>query len=231
MNNKISNEQAMYERCITLPKLDIEKIRPLIKNNTDVSAFLKKQYSLQSDEDTDGMWIENADLCEFLGQDFLTLTEQPQHCALTEDERFKERLCEYYPDIFWAMYFHNAKEDPNNNPDVVKRKGYIYGHTRRTAQFLQAIALSDLKDENEFWSNYAWNVEHYRYKYYYQTAHTKREVPNYPTCFVTRVDRYATWLRSIVDEFVDADFNYNEDLTKGGMTRLYKDNRVWLTSI
>ena len=230
MEDAMQRELEMYNRCLALPPLTNDNILPLVKGKTEINEFLNAQYALQDrEEDKDGMWIENKDLREFLGKEFLELTEQPQHCAMIDDDRLKERLCEYYPDIFWAMYFHDLNEIPVNNYDVTKRKEYIYGHTRRKAQFLQAVALSDLKDENEFWNNYAWNAEHYKYKLRYQTAHNKRNVPEYPTCYVTRVDHYSTWLRNIVNEFVDEDYTYNTDLTKGGMLKLYKENRVWLT--
>ncbi|MCR5479887.1 MAG: hypothetical protein K6F27_08545 [Ruminococcus sp.] len=226
MDKILLEEQAKYDFHKSLQPLDNAKISSMIKSKDEVNAFIKEQIAkLPEDEKSNGLMIDNADLQEFMGKEFLELTEQPQHCALPQNEALLERVCEYYPDIFWAMYVHTNGEMPVYNSDVRRRKEYIYGHTRRKTQFLQALLIAEI-NEHEFWENYAYNMEHYKYKMYYKAAHAKREVPDFPTCFVTRVDRYAVWLRKIVDEYVDADYTYNADLTLGGMSRLYRDNRI-----
>ena len=235
MTNALQNMQSTqaYEQYKVLPPLDEQKISTMLKSDTEVKQFLTEQLEIvKADEDYDydksadgGFVIDSKAYREFFGQEFLNATAQPQHCSLNTEDVYRELCCAYYPAIFNATYIHKADENPDNSADVRKRKEYIYGHTRRKAQFLQALALSDdVKDENEFWENYAYNTSLYRDKLFYQTIHTKRELPQQDT-FVLRLTHYNEWIRHIVDEFIDADYNYNEDLTKGGLVRLYADNR------
>lgn len=224
--------QNDYEKFKSLPPIDEQKAKSLIKGQSEIDKFIKEQRELfyrneDTDQSVDGGFVSSAtDMRKFLGEEFLEVTQQPQHCALNEEDALKERLCEYYPQIFWQMYFHNQFDTEVGNYDVRKRKEYIYNHTRRHSQFLQAIALDDnLKDEHDFWANYIYNVNHYRYKLFYQTIHQKRDLPQQENFFL-RLDHYYKWIRHIVDEFVDADFNFNEDVTAGGLTRFYADNRI-----
>jgi len=222
-----------YEQFKALPPIDEQKARSLLKANAEIDKFIKEQHDLfynQEDIEEDdwksgGFLSDNKDIRAFLGDKFLEITQQPQHCALNEGDALKERLCEYYPDIFWAMYVHSDLYSEYSHDDVRKRKEYIYNHSRRKAQFLQAIALDNsLKDEHDFWTNYIYNVDHFRYKMFYSLMHTKRELPKQDV-HIIRLDHYYQWLYAAVDEFVDAEYNFNEDITKGGLTQLYADNR------
>lgn len=61
---------------------------------------------------------------DFVGEEFWSATEQPQHIAMTEEERCLERMKAYYDKIFKAYY--NQLDGMGENHDFSgSRKAFL----------------------------------------------------------------------------------------------------------
>ena len=94
-----------YKYYKNLPELDEAKIESLIRPSNEVDDFIKKGEEKLNDPEFDKktMLLYTIDeIRDFVGEEFWSATEQPQHIAMTEEERCLERMKAYYDKIFKA---------------------------------------------------------------------------------------------------------------------------------
>ena len=86
-----------YKYYKNLPELDEAKIESLIRPSNEVDDFIKKGEEKLNDPEFDKktMLLYTIDeIRDFVGEEFWSATEQPQHIAMTEEERCLERMKE-----------------------------------------------------------------------------------------------------------------------------------------
>lgn len=198
-----------------LPELDENKIKQLVRPSNEVAEFLKKCEDKLNDPsfDKENDQIYTLDeIKEFVGEEFLAATEQPQHMVLSEEERCLERLHYYYPKIFDAYY--NQLDGMYENHDFSgSRKAFIRTRTKYEIQFKNMLFEMKVSEE-DFWKRFDRNSERYWLSLYYPLLHTQRELPSEKPIEMLRT-HYMFWINHMVEEFINDTYIYSLNMQAG----------------
>lgn len=84
---------------------------------------------------------------DFVGEEFWSATEQPQHIAMTEEERCLERMKAYYDKIFKAYY--NQLDGMGENHDFSgSRKAFLRTSKKFEIQFKNMLFEMKVSEED-----------------------------------------------------------------------------------
>ena len=151
-----------YKYYKNLPALDEAKIKSLIRPSNEVDDFIKKGEEKLNDPefDKETMLLYTIDeIRDFVGEDFWSATEQPQHIAMTEEERCLERMKEYYDKIFKAYY--NQLDGMGEDHDFSgSRKAFLRTSKKFQIQFKNMLFEMKVSEE-DFWKRFDRNSERY----------------------------------------------------------------------
>lgn len=131
-----------YKYYKNLPELDEAKIESLIRPSNEVDDFIKKGEEKLNDPEFDKktMLLYTIDeIRDFVGEEFWSATEQPQHIAMTEEERCLERMKAYYDKIFKAYY--NQLDGMGENHDFSGSRKAFFTHIEKIRDTIQEYAF------------------------------------------------------------------------------------------
>lgn len=149
---------------------------------------------------------------DFVGEEFWSATEQPQHLAMTEEERCLERMKAYYDKIFKAYY--NQLDGMGENHDFSgSRKAFLRTSKKFEIQFKNMLFEMKITEE-EFWEKFEKHAESYWRSLYYPLLHTQRELPSEKPIEMLRT-HYMFWINHMIKEFMDDMYIYSLNLQAG----------------
>lgn len=204
-----------YKYYKNLPGLDEAKIESLIRPSNEVDDFIKKGEEKLNDPEFDKktMLLYTIDeIKDFVGEEFWSATEQPQHLAMTEEERCLERMKAYYDKIFKAYY--NQLDGMGENHDFSgSRKAFLLTSKKFQIQFKNMLFEMKVSEE-DFWKRFDRNSERYWLSLYYPLLHTQRELPSEEPIEMLRT-HYMFWINHMIKEFMDDMYIYSLNLQAG----------------
>lgn len=206
--------EKTYDYYVSLPKLDDNKIKSLIKSDEEVNAFLDECYEYKKDPDYDeecGCFCEH-DMGVFVGEEFLAATEQPQHFAIDPNNAILERIHWYYPKLFEAFVEDSGMGRPMDWL-TSRRQDFLKSSTRYRAQFLNMLYKINMSEE-EFWKRYTKNLTSYWFNLRLDLYHTQRELPKYKDRAFAMM-HYGEWITNMLDEIIDNEYTYSLNLMAG----------------
>ena len=238
-NYLVSFERAAWEQARdlyhSLPEPNDEEVKKLVKSDKEVQEFIKRYLDVPwMDMDAD-----KPDECEliveFVGEEFMLATRQPQHLLLPQGEVIMERLVWYYRDLAVALfdyYYHSGWGSglfsTISNRRILsstqRRRDYLLSHPRDDIQLKQRLLLEHMS-MNDYWAEY--NYEHALSEFIDKNRfiHTTRDFPtDRDMHWSPSVDGWTgiyawMWYKAIVDAYVreldmyiDADqYNYEDE--------------------
>jgi hypothetical protein len=204
-----------YKYYKNLPELDEAKIESLIRPSNEVDDFIKKGKEKLNDPEFDKktMLLYTIDeIRDFVGEEFWSATEQPQHIAMTEEERCLERMKAYYDKIFKAYY--NQLDGMGENHDFSgSRKAFLRTSKKFQIQFKNMLFEMKITEE-EFWEKFEKHAESYWRSLYYPLLHTQRTLYGDEPLPMVRV-HYMFWINHMVEEFINDTYIYSLNMQAG----------------
>lgn len=211
---------------LALPQINDDEIKKLVKSEQEIDEFVKRF--------TDITWYGSNDdipdmadyLIEFVGEEFMVATRQPQHLLLSKSDGLMERIVKYYGKLarflFSYCYYNKCGFDLNIRNRVLdstrRRQDYLKHHPREYIQLQQSLLREGML-EDDFWINYNYShassefIQKHRYIHITRDFPTDKDVGWNPSLKGFWGGHYREWYEGIINAYVrELDMYIDADL-------------------